>query len=145
MSQLAHEAREKRILEADQSGYAIPWKEIVQWLFHDRLAIVLFIFNTILIWYFYSLYMGFAFWSPISLLLPSNFFSDETVDRKTGKGRFKASQESDELDDESNEAEKAVTGQLKTFLSSLFQHHKNRVSQTASSSDDPEKPFGFQS
>ena len=145
MSQLAHEAREKRILEADQSGYSIPWREIFQWVFHDRLALVLFIFNSILIWYFYSLYMGFAFWSPISFLLPSNLFSDETVDRKTGKGRFKASQESDELDDESTETEKAVTGQLKTFLSSLFQHHKNRVSQAASSSDDPEKPFGFQS
>jgi len=96
-----------------KQDYSIPWKEILQRVLHDRLALVLLTFNLLLLWYFYSLFMDIGFWSPFAFLLPE-------TEKKKLSAKYSLDSEEEEEEEESQEK-----GHLRAFFSSLFQHHKN--------------------
>lgn len=77
VSQMAHEAREKRMADAVKK-FEFDWKRMIQWIFHDRLAIVMIIFNACLVAYFYTLF------TEGTSVPKSEEESDEEVVRITG-------------------------------------------------------------
>ena len=97
---MAHAAREKRMAGLDEKK-SIPWKDWFLWLFHDRLILVMLLFNGFLVYFFYNLLTQ-------------------------GAKRVDESNESTESSVLKSTSEK--TAQLHQLLTSLFSHHNGQKS-----------------
>lgn len=104
---MAHAAREKRLAGSEEKK-SIPWRDWFLWLFHDRLILIMLLFNGLLVYFFYN------------LLTHGANRSDQSGGSGDSSSVLKGTSEK--------------TAQLHQFLNSLFYHQSGHQSGQKSDS-----------